>query len=424
MDIRLAKGANAPLPAPSCRVRLASSGAEIDVCAVLLGSDGRVRGDDDLVFFNHPAQSGVELKDAVITVDLAAVPASVECVAIVAALDAGADGPASFDAGSTPRAAVECGGTRIVFEPPPLGGGETAALMVELYRRAGAWKVRAVGQGWATGLAGLATDFGVVVDDPGPAPAVAPAPATVTAPAPAPATVTAPAPATVTAPAPAPARTAAPPTPTPRHVVLTKTGTDVLSLRKDDPRVVVTATLEWDGGSARRRQAGADLDLYALSVPRHLVTVRGQRPKATDLTVYYRRLGTLAGPPFIALDGDAREPGRETVSIARPDLQGYVLLCAYSAVENGVGSFRSYGARVVVTDNCGSTITVPLFSTRAQAYWVAIAMVDFTAEEGVRIGHVEQYSARGIEARPTLYSNGKFRMGTGPVEFKTVPAGG
>ncbi|MFE0605766.1 TerD family protein [Streptomyces sp. NPDC058892] len=410
MDIRLAKGANAPLPAPSCRVQLVSPGAEIDVCAVLLGADGRVRGDHDLVFFNHPVESGVELTDATITVNLAAVPASVECVAIVAALDTGASGPVSFDAGSTPRAAVECGGTRIVFEPPPLVGGETAALVVELYRRAGAWKVRAVGQGWATGLAGLATDFGVVVDDPGPTPTVTPTP--VQAPVQGPVQV------------PVPARPSAPPAPAARRIVLTKSGTDVLSLRKDDPRVVVTATLEWDGGSTRRRQAGADLDLYALSVPRHLVTVRGQRPKATDLTIYYRRLGSLTGPPFIALDGDAREPGRETVSIARPDLQGYVLLCAYSAVENGVGSFRSYGARVVVTDNCGSTVTVPLFSTRAQAYWVAIAMVDFTAEEGVRIGHVEQYSGRNVEARPTLYSNGKFRMGTGPVEFKTVPAGG
>ncbi|MFE2880179.1 hypothetical protein ACFXG6_25045 [Streptomyces roseus] len=45
---------------------------------------------------------------------------------------------------------------------------------------------------------------------------------------------------------------------------------------------------------------------------------------------------------------------------------------------------------MVVTDNHGSTVTVPLFSTRACAFWVAIAMVDFTAEEGARIGHVEQ----------------------------------
>ncbi|MEU9777075.1 TerD family protein [Streptomyces sp. NPDC047968] len=453
MDIRLAKGANAPLPAGPCRVHLASAGAEIDVCAVLLGPDGRVRGDEDLVFFNHPAEGGVKLEDRTITADLAAVPASVERIGVVAALDTAAGGVHRFDAASTPRASVECGEARITFEPPPLADGETAALVVELYRRAGTWKVRAVGQGWSTGLAGLATDFGVAVDDPGPdaspaAPPPAP-PAITSAPSPA-------APATTTARPPAPeppaaAPPAAPPRPTgrpaaqppaaavppaspapipppappaPRHIVLTKAGSDTLSLHKDQPGAAVTATLEWDGGSARRRRAGADLDLYALSVPRHLVTERGKRPKATDLVVYYRSLGSLAGPPFIALDGDARTPGRETITITRPDLQGYVLLCAYSAVENGIGSFRSYGARVVVTERGGSSVTVPLFSTKALAYWVAIAMVDFTVEGGVRIEHVEQYSGRRVEARPTLYSNRKFRMGTGPVEFKTRPHGG
>ncbi|WP_432065969.1 TerD family protein [Streptomyces sp. C10-9-1] len=441
MDIRLAKGANAPLPAGPCRVHLASAGAEIDVCAVLLGPDGRVRGDEDLVFFNHPAEGGVKLEDRTITVDLAAVPASVERIGVVAALDAAAGGVHRFDAASTPRASVECGEARITFDPPPLADGETAALVVELYRRAGTWKVRAVGQGWSTGLAGLATDFGVAVDDPGAdaslaAPPPAP-PATTTArpPAPEPPAVPPAAPprpnggpaaqppvgaVPPTSPAPIP-----PPAPlSPRHIVLTKAGSDTLSLHKDQPGAAVTATLEWDGGSARRRRAGADLDLYALSVPRHLVTERGKRPKATDLVVYYRNLGSLAGPPFIALDGDARTPGRETVTITRPDLQGYVLLCAYSAVENGIGSFRSYGARVVVTERGGSSVTVPLFSTKALAYWVAIAMVDFTVEGGVRIEHVEQYSGRRVEARPTLYSNRKFRMGTGPVEFKTRPHGG
>ncbi|MEU3050012.1 TerD family protein [Streptomyces sp. NPDC006984] len=441
MDIRLAKGANAPLPAGPCRVHLASAGAEIDVCAVLLGPDGRVRGDEDLVFFNHPAEGGVKLEDRTITVDLAAVPASVERIGVVAALDAAAGGVHRFDAASTPQASVECGEARITFDPPPLADGETAALVVELYRRAGTWKVRAVGQGWSTGLAGLATDFGVAVDDPGPdaspaAPPPAP-PATTTArpPAPEPPAVPPAAPPRPTGrPAAQPPVGAVPPTspapipppapPAPRHIVLTKAGSDTLSLHKDQPGAAVTATLEWDGGSARRRRAGADLDLYALSVPRHLVTERGKRPKATDLVVYYRNLGSLAGPPFIALDGDARTPGRETVTITRPDLQGYVLLCAYSAVENGIGSFRSYGARVVVTERGGSSVTVPLFSTKALAYWVAIAMVDFTVEGGVRIEHVEQYSGRRVEARPTLYSNRKFRMGTGPVEFKTRPHGG
>ncbi|MGW5924601.1 VWA domain-containing protein, partial [Nocardia fluminea] len=44
-------------------------------------------------------------------------------------------------------------------------GPETALLAGELYRRQGTWKFRAVGQGWASGLAGLATDFGIAIDE-------------------------------------------------------------------------------------------------------------------------------------------------------------------------------------------------------------------------------------------------------------------
>jgi hypothetical protein len=50
---------------------------------------------------------------------------------------------------------------------------ETAMITGELYRRAGRWRFRAVGQGYASGLAGLATDFGISVDEP-PPPAVTP----------------------------------------------------------------------------------------------------------------------------------------------------------------------------------------------------------------------------------------------------------
>ncbi|MCX4544279.1 VWA domain-containing protein [Streptomyces sp. NBC_01565] len=165
MTTTLSKGANAPLPDRLCRVTLTAAG-EIDVCAVLLGQDGRVRGDHDLVFYNHPAQEGVSLAGRTISADLAAVPASVHRVAVVAGVDPRLPN-VRFDAASTPRVDIDCGGVRLAFVPPPFVDGETAAILVELYRRAGAWKVRAVGQGWDTGLAGLATDFGVVVDDDG-----------------------------------------------------------------------------------------------------------------------------------------------------------------------------------------------------------------------------------------------------------------
>nr|WP_242900878.1 TerD family protein [Actinomadura terrae] len=398
MQHTLGKGGNAPLDGPAATVTITAA-TPIDVSALLLTAARKVRGDHDLVFFNHPEQDGVSVAGATVTADLGRVPADVHTVAVVASVDADRPG-ARFDASSTPRAAVACGPGTVTFEPPPLVDGETVAVLLELYRRGAGWKVRAVGQGWASGLAGLAADYGVTVDDPGP-PAPAPAPV---------------APPPVAPPAAAPL---APPAPPLGKITLKKAGKAAISLDKRDTTATITATLEWDGGSKRRRSKGADLDLYALYVPAHLVApaklAKGR--KESDGVVYYRALGSLVSQPFVQLDGDAKIPGRETIRITRPDQQGYVLLCAYSAVENGAGSFKSYGARAVVTDGRGSTVTVPLFNDNPGSYWVAIALVDFTVPGGFEIRHVERYSEGG-EARPMLYTDGTFEMDEGPVEFK------
>lgn len=420
MTTTLAKGGNAVLSAAVCRVTLTSPTTGIDVSAVLLGHDGKVRSDDDLVFYNHSSQDGVVLNGQTIVADLAAVPTTVDRVAVVASIDPELRAT-HFDESNTPQAVIECGSARITFAPPPLMHRETVVILVELYRRADVWKARAVGQGWDTGLAGLASDFGIVVDDPGLSTAQSLSAATGAQTWDTPTVPSRPAYAPNVSPGGAPVRLT-PPTcpPVPLgKVALTKAGQATINMRKDDPSLVVTATLEWNGGSAARRQAGADLDLYALFVPGSLVTALGKRPNKSDQVVYYRQLGSPFAPPYIALDGDSRVPGRETITIRRPDLQGYVLLCAYSAVENGTGSFKSYGARAVITDGRGSTVTVPLFNNRNLSYWVAIALIDFTVPGGAQIRHVEKYSGNHVEARPTLYSNGNFRMSTGKVEFKT-----
>jgi len=419
MTTILAKGGNAVMPTAVCRVTLTSRTTGIDVSAVLLGQGGKVRSDDDLVFYNHSSQDGIVLKGQTIVVDLAAVPTTVDRIAVVASIDPELRAT-HFDASNTPHAVIACGSARIAFEPPALTHRETVAILIELYRRGGSWKARAVGQGWDTGLAGLASDFGIVVDDPGPSTAQTPSAATVVQ-----NRHTRAAPRPTYAPRISPVVTSVQPTTPVRPLVplgkvaLTKAGQATIDMRKDDPSLVVTAALEWNGGSAARRQAGADLDLYALYVPGSLVTPPGKRPNKSDEVVYYRQLGGLSAPPYIALDGDSRVPGRETLTIRRPDLQGYVLLCAYSAVENGTGSFKSYGARAVITDGRGSTVTVPLFNNRNLSYWVAIALIDFTVPGGAQIRHVEKYSGNHVEARPMLYSNGNFRMSTGKVEFKT-----
>ncbi|MFJ7985653.1 VWA domain-containing protein [Streptomyces sp. NPDC096351] len=164
MTNTLTKGGNAPLPAGICRVTLTADQTDIDVCAVLLSPEGKVRSDGDLVFYNHPSQDGIVLSGRSVSADLAAVPGAVDRIIVAASIDP--QGPNQyFNADNTPQAVVDCGGMQLSFAPPSFTHRETAAVLVEIYRRAGGWKVRAVGQGWDTGLGGLATDFGVVVDD-------------------------------------------------------------------------------------------------------------------------------------------------------------------------------------------------------------------------------------------------------------------
>ncbi|MEU7165953.1 TerD family protein [Streptomyces morookaense] len=172
-------GSNIPLSVPRVTVDVTAP-VRLDVSGLLLTPDGKVRSDADFVFYNQPAGPGVTHRAAAagtpdaITVDTAAVPADIDKVVVTASLDA----PGATFAGTEPTATVRSaddGSVLAVFTPPQLGA-ETALVVVEVYRRNGAWKVRAVGQGYADGLAGIATDFGVSVEEPAPQPAMPAAP--------------------------------------------------------------------------------------------------------------------------------------------------------------------------------------------------------------------------------------------------------
>ncbi|WP_406412779.1 TerD family protein [Streptomyces halstedii] len=169
-------GSNIPLSAARVAVDVAAP-VRLDVSGLLLTADGKVRSDDDFIFYNQPSGPGVTYRagggsapDAIV-VDTAAVPAGIEKVVVTASPDAAGQTFQGIEPTATVRDADD-GRALATFTPPQLGS-ETALLVIEVYRRNGAWKARAVGQGYANGLAGIATDFGVSVEEP--APAAAPA---------------------------------------------------------------------------------------------------------------------------------------------------------------------------------------------------------------------------------------------------------
>ncbi|MGW7052012.1 TerD family protein [Streptomyces sp. NPDC054887] len=201
-------GSNIPLPTARVAVDVAAP-VRLDVSGLLLTADGKVRSDDDFIFYNQPAGPGVTYRSGggaapdAIVVDTSAVPPGIEKIVVTASPDAAGQTFQGIEPTATVRGADD-GAAIATFTPPRLGS-ETALVVVEIYLRNGAWKVRAVGQGYANGLAGIATDFGVSVEEEPAAPA---APAPVQAPAAPPAPQTADPRAAA-----APAAPAAPPAP-------------------------------------------------------------------------------------------------------------------------------------------------------------------------------------------------------------------
>ncbi|MGA5312933.1 TerD family protein [Streptomyces pseudogriseolus] len=162
-------GSNIPLPTARVTVDVAAP-VRLDVSGLLLTADGKVRSDDDFIFYNQPAGPGVTYRSGggtapdAITVDTAAVPPGIEKIVVTASPDAAGQTFQGIEPTATVRDA-DTGAVLATFTPPQLGT-ETALVIVEVYLRNGAWKVRAVGQGYADGLAGIATDFGVTVEEP------------------------------------------------------------------------------------------------------------------------------------------------------------------------------------------------------------------------------------------------------------------
>ncbi|NED35231.1 TerD family protein [Streptomyces sp. SID8499] len=172
-------GSNIPLTAARVAVDVAAP-VRLDVSGLLLTADGKVRSDDDFIFYNQPSGPGVTYRSGggaapdAISVDTAAVPPGIEKIVVTASPDAAGQTFQGIEPTATLRDA-DTGAALATFTPPQLGA-ETALVVMEIYRRAGQWKARAVGQGYADGLAGIATDFGVSVEEPAPAPAAAPHP--------------------------------------------------------------------------------------------------------------------------------------------------------------------------------------------------------------------------------------------------------
>ncbi|MFF1292528.1 MULTISPECIES: TerD family protein [unclassified Streptomyces] len=387
----MSKGSNAPVPTTALRVELGwSSGPGVpdaDASALLLVG-GKVRSDGDFVFYNQPAHTsgavrhegkqnaGGRVVDTLV-VDLARVEPAVETVVLAASSDGG-----SF--GQVPGLYIEVKdavqGAVIARFDSTGAGVETAFVLGEFYRRQGNWKFRAVGQGYSSGLQGLATDFGISVDEPQQAAPPAPAAPTVTAP-----PVTAP---PVTAP-PAPAAPPAPPTQPVRltKVTLTKASPSVSLTKQGGTSGAMRVNLNWEvrkqfsGWASKLGRPVAthndlDLDLCAL-----YELTDGSKGVVQALG---NAFGALHQPPFIHLDGDDRTgavASGENLTVNLDHKQAFRRVLVFVTIYQGARSFADLHATVTLQPQFGAAIDFSLDECTVPSTVCALALITNTGSD-------------------------------------------
>ncbi|MEZ7159328.1 TerD family protein [Streptomyces sp. MAD19A] len=168
MTAELVRGQNHPLSQARLEIRI-SAGTPVAAAAALSDENGRIHGTEWVAHPGAPVQPGLEVSrqaaaDHRLAVDLDAMTEAVHRVSVLLALPApdGGAGPARFGAVAAPFVAVTgLDGTEVASYTITGLDLESAVVALELYRRQGAWKVRAVGQGYAGGLAELFADQGL-----------------------------------------------------------------------------------------------------------------------------------------------------------------------------------------------------------------------------------------------------------------------
>ncbi|MEV0688879.1 TerD family protein [Streptomyces sp. NPDC050388] len=384
----MSKGSNTPVPTAALRVELGwrpgPGVPDADASALLLVG-GKVRSDGDFVFYNQPAHSsgavrhegkrnaGGQVTDTLL-VDLTRVEPGVETVILAASSDGGTFGRIP-DLYIEVRDAVR--GTVAARFDSTGATSESAFVLGEFYRRQGAWKFRAVGQGYSNGLEGLATDYGITVDEPQHAAPAVPAPPSTP-------------PAATPPPAPA-ARLLAPPAPatSPAPVRLTK-----VTLTKEAPAVSLTkqggtsgalrVNLNWQVRKQFSGWAGKlgrpvamhsdlDLDLCAL-----YELTDGSKGVVQALG---NAFGSLRRPPFIHLDGDDRTgavASGENLTVNLDHQQSFRRILVFVTIYEGARSFADLHATVTLQPQHGAPVDFSLDECTVPSTVCALALITNT----------------------------------------------
>ena len=326
----LQQGGNAPVSGDTVRVAFAwglagGAGVDADASAYLLTAAGKVRDDADMIFYNQPSGADGSVRFVAdagqrggFDIDLARVPATIERIVLCVTIH---DGQARRQTLALLQdASLSVGDVR--YAPVLTGATETAMTFGELYRRNGQWKVRAVGQGFAGGLAPLARSFGIDVAEDAPAAPASPAPP----PPPPP------------APAPTPVRLS--------KVTLDKPGQKISLEKKGASFGEIVVNLNWSRGKKGLFGSGSaiDLDLGCL-----FELADGRKGAVQALG---NSFGSFDAAPYIMLSGDDRTgdvSSGETMRINGARWAEVKRVIVFANIYDGVPNWQQTDGVVTVT---------------------------------------------------------------------------
>ena len=324
----LQQGGNAPISGSTVTVRIEGMpalGVDLDISAYLLGESGKVRGDEDMIFYNQPTGADGAVRFAKggnalgsFEIDLSRLPPVIARIVFCVTID---------EAAARRQTLSQVAGARIsagevAFTPALSSATEAAMTFGELYLRNGAWKFRAVGQGFNGGLAPLARSFGIDVADDAPA----------------------------ASPPPAPAAPATPPPPPAQPISLSKVSLDkpgqAISLEKRGGSFgEISVNLNWSRGKKGFFGGSAiDLDLGCL-----LEMADGDKSVVQALG---RMFGNYQDWPYIALDGDDRSgdvSSGETMRINGAQWNKIKRIAIFANIYDGAPNWNTTDGVVTVT---------------------------------------------------------------------------
>jgi len=364
----LTPGANATVIDDQLKVRVSASQAA-DVSSFRLSENGKVRADDDMVFYGQKVngdQTVKLVKEGAITefeIVLTKLQADVQKIAFSITVDNG-----TVSALNPLEISILWAGTEQLKCPVTSIGSEAALILGELYRRNAEWKFRFIAQGFNGGLQPLAEHFGVDIDDPAPAP-----PKTITPP-------------------PAP-----PSTPVNLSKITLDKSKPSVNLKKtsDGKFGLLKVNLNWNqqkkSGFMGFGKSQLDLDLGAF--------VEHQDGNKGVIQALGNAFGDIRQPPYVQLMGDDRSGGMsdgEWLHINGDRWSGFKRILVYAFIYEGAPNWSETDG--MVTLHIPGQPKIETHLTEGSNHLGTCAVAEISNQNGeIKINRLDRYFASQVE---------------------------